>query len=325
MSGVVLMRRVLDESLDFVVQDEVDASRLPLGIRRFIEFLGVKRATEAVQVATKRLLENCTGGSEPGLPINIENLCRCLGVRLTGAPLAERASPSYRASMHRTRIVPSGFLRIEKSGPVVHIPDEIDYATARLSVAHELGHALICWRDGKFDEAVARLSAEPHEEALAEYAARLLLLPMQMWRGYDPSFNLAEYALTQSRIARVTVHSAVTRLGDPDLHQINVEGAIFWRIRPDSKEFMPIHERLSPFWHVCPRAFIPIRKSKARQGSLISNLAEMSGAVHGWREEDVRIGTFIGVYRVDACAWGSVSEGSRVVLSVFRLPAEAVN
>jgi hypothetical protein len=139
-----------------------------------------------------------------------------------------------------------------------------------------------------------------------------------MWSGGDSNSNLAEYAVRQSSLARVTVHSAVARLGDPDLPQFEVCGAILWRVDSEANERFPVYERMTPFWHLCPDSFVPIRKSKARERSLVAELAACSGAVSDSRDESVRIGTFIGYFRVDAFAWGSLRDGTRLVLSVFR-------
>ena len=312
--------RILDEVLDGVIRSESDSTRLPLPIRRFVEFTGGTCATDAMRRAVQRLLESCDKGLKPTVPVSVEDLCRSLGVQLAGLPLSARSAPSYGIGSWRPRAGHTGVLRFEKSRLVVVIPDDVDYATARLSVAPELGHLLIHLRGSEPDEATTRLPTEPFEEALAEYAARLMLLPPSMWTGFQPSLNLAEYAVAQSSVARVTVHSAVARLGDPDRDDIDIQGAILWKIRPGSPQSLPIHERLTPFWHLCPQTFIPIKKSKARQGSLIAELAAQSGVVRGSREEDVRIGTFIGVYRADVLAWGSLNEGTRLVLSVFRPP-----
>jgi hypothetical protein len=312
-------RRPLDEPLGQVIECEGDAARLPLPVRRFVEAAGGTSATDAIRAATRSLLASHSDGSRPYPPVSVEALCRALKVKLIGTPPSARSAPSYSANS-RARGGHTGSLHFEGAKAIVCIPEHVDYATSRLSVAHELGHLLIHWRDGRPDEATTRLPAESMEEALAEYAARLLLLPFEMWKA-DPAYmNLAEYAVSQSSLAKVTLHSAVARLGDPDLPQFQVLGAILWRMA-DSHKSVPIHDRLAPFWHLCPGAFVPIRKSKARERSLVAELAADPGAVCESRNEHVRIGTFVGQYRVDALAWGSVHEGTRLVLSIFR-PAD---
>jgi Zn-dependent peptidase ImmA (M78 family) len=93
----------------------------------------------------------------------------------------------------------------------------VDYATARVSVAHELGHVLVHLRANDFDEATVRMPSSPEEECIAEYRARLLLMPSRAWLEMPMGSNLAEEAVIRSNIARVTIRSAVARLGDPDV------------------------------------------------------------------------------------------------------------
>jgi hypothetical protein len=120
---------------------------------------------------------------------------------------------------------------------------------------------------------------------------------------------------------RVTLHSAVTRFGDPDVTSPRVLGAILWRMNPEVSTIEPIHARLTPQWHLCPGAFIPVRRCKARMGSLVADLAGTGNAAVGEsRLEDVAIGTFTGCFRADAFAWGSVIDGTRIVLSLFIEP-----
>jgi len=204
--------------------------------------------------------------------------------------------------------------------PLVKIPPEVDFATARLSVAHELGHVLVHSRDDGYDEATIRLPSTPEEECLAEYAARLLLMPAPLWSRLAFNVNLAEYCVGRSSAARVTVHSSIVRLGDPDMRDLGVRGAILWRLNPQARQCALLHQRLTPQWHVCPGAFVPIKRSKARCGSLIARVAEECTAVAGSSLENVDIGTFVGSFVVHAFSWGSVVDGTRLVLSVFQTP-----
>ena len=162
-----------------------------------------------------------------------------------------------------------------------------------------------------------RLGSSPAEEALAEYAARMLLIPSGCYETTAEA-NLAEFAIAQASRWRVTIHCFVERLGDPDVASTSIAGAILWRMRPDVAASEPLHARLTPQWHLCRDAFIPIRKCKARPGSLVAHLAavEASAAMSG--REDVNIGSFAGHFRVDAFAWGSVDDGTRLILSIFR-------
>jgi uncharacterized protein DUF955 len=189
-----------------------------------------------------------------------------------------------------------------------------------VSVAHELGHVLLHSRDDGFDEATVRLPSTPAEEGLAEYAARLLLMPATLWSHLNVDTNLAECSVVQSSMARVTVHASVVRLGDPDLVDLGIRGAILWRLNAGLPNSDLLYERLTPQWHLCPGSFIPIRKCRARHGSVTADAASASGPVVSTRLEEVNIGTFVGWFLVHVFAWGSVQDGTRLVLSIFQAP-----
>jgi len=315
-------RKVLDADLYKVVQSELRSTEFPLAIRRFAEFAKKPRATDALIEAVDQVLQKYQHGTGLKLPVSVRALCKLMDVKLARPLPSQQASANYTDSSSRALSGHTGLLRLEDSRPVIEIPRHIDYEVARLSVAHELGHLLLHRRGNELDEVMLRMPADPFEEALAEYAARLLLLPRVMWHEFHASTNLAEYAVTQSSTAHVSVHAAVARLGDPDLVRINAQGAILWRELPEAKSFWPMHERMTPWWHLCPGAFIPIRKSKARSGSLVAILAAKPGAHKESRIEDVDIGSFVGIYMIDAFAWGSFERRSRSILTVFRPPAD---
>src|SRR5260370_41134652 len=133
----------------------------------------------------------------------------------------------------------------------------------------------------------------------------------------DRPANLAAAALTLSRRMRTTLHSAVSRLGDPDAKLSSLRGAILWRISEDLPSTYRLEQRLSPFWHLCSPPYVPVRRCKAREGSIVAKVAAARNDAIGTAIEDVRIGTFTGVFRVDVVAWGCVAEGTRIVLSTF--------
>jgi hypothetical protein len=311
---------IFDDDLARIAGDELNRVQLPLPIRRFMEFYGGTRPIDTLQRAVRDLMLRYRIGFPSAVPVRVEHLCEILGIRLAGKPPActSRSHPSYAVDATRSRVGHTGMLRIEKSGPVVVIPDDVDRETAKVSVAHEIGHFLLHWRGHQLDEATIRMPADPIEEALAEYAARLLLLPQEIWSGITPITNLAEYAITQCGLAGVTINSSVSRLGDPDLSGVDVRGAIFWRMQGDWQRHLPVNEQISPHWFRCPGAFIPVNRSKARPGSLVADLAGYEGTAFASRVEQVRIGTLTGTYIVDGYAWGSLEEGRRVVLTVFR-------
>jgi hypothetical protein len=255
--------------------------------------------------------------NEYSVPITVERLCEICGATLTGIRPKPRNATVYSIDSWESRLGHTGTLSFDNSQVSIKIPEGVDYLTARLSVAHELGHLLIHKRGGSYDEATFRLGSSPEEETLAEYAARLLLIPSCLCSP-DPETNLAEYAITQANRMRVTIHSFVARLGDPDVAAVAVRGAILWRMHPSVPKSAPLNARLTPQWHLCPDAFIPIRKCKARPGSLVADVAAIEAPTTMSRLEEVSIGSFVGHFQVDAFAWGSVEDGTRLVLSLFR-------
>jgi hypothetical protein len=60
-----------------------------------------------------------------------------------------------------------------------------------------------------------------------------------------------------------------------------------------------------------------VGKCKARRGSLIAELAQNTEPLAGTRIEQVNIGSLAGEFSIDAFAWGSVLDRTRVVLSIF--------
>ncbi|HEY6352248.1 MAG TPA: ImmA/IrrE family metallo-endopeptidase [Candidatus Angelobacter sp.] len=223
---------------------------------------------------------------------------------------------------YRSRAGHTGKLYVHDSQVTIRVPEEIAFETARISVAHEIGHVLIHRRGNDFDHATIRLPSSPEEEALAEYAARLLLLPVGVFQP-PLGVNLAQYAVEQAGTAKVTVHSAVSRLGDPDIFVPGIIGAILWRINPNIPESHPVSSRLTPQWHLCPGHFVPVKRCKARAGSLIARVADSPSAVSLSAIETVSIGTFVGTFRVDAFGWGSIPQGTRLALAIFRNLSES--
>jgi len=290
----------------------------PLPIRRFTHRMMVSHPTLAMKCATDQALEKYEGTERNQLtsPISITKLCELFNIELVGTrPSSNRAW--YSIENYKPRNGHTGKLFFEAEKAFIKVADSVSYDTARISAAHEIGHLLIHRKGTKYDEATLRLPSTPAEEALAEYGARLLLLPVcQPFK----STNLAEYALMHGSKARVTLHASVSRLTDPDVVDVDIKGAILWRLNAQVEKLRPLSARLTPQWHLCPRQFVPVRKCKARQGSLVADLAESNRLVSDTRVEDVSIGSFIGRFRIDACAWGSVDEGTRLVLSVFRSP-----
>ncbi|MBI4190782.1 MAG: ImmA/IrrE family metallo-endopeptidase [Betaproteobacteria bacterium] len=207
---------------------------------------------------------------------------------------------------------------------MIRIPATLDTALARVSVAHELSHVLIHTRESSLDLATIRMTSTPEEEAVAEYGARLLLLPrIPLGEVPESARSLAEYCVAVAGFARITVHSAVLRLADPDISERGIRAAVLWRLNPRVQEDAPVALRLSPQWFAARGVFVPIGKCHARQDSLVADLAAASDSpVAGSRIEDVSIGTLVGRFRVDAFAWGSLTAGTRLVLFVCKAGPE---
>jgi hypothetical protein len=54
----------------------------------------------------------------------------------------------------------------------------------------------------------------------------------------------------------------------------------------------------------------------------VAQVAAAQASVAKSELEDVNIGSFVGQFRNDAFAWGSVEDGTRLVLTIFREPRE---
>jgi len=311
----------LDTRLRPLIGEAWDPDNTPLALRRFVREIGMECPSKAMKVATDFLLfKYGTQNDSQVAPIAVEKLCEIYGASITGIRPRSRDANVYSVDSWEPRQGHTGRVSFDGSRARISIPDSVDYATARLSVAHELGHLLIHRRGEEHDEATLRLGSSPEEEALAEYAARLLLLPSRLCQP-SPETNLAEFAITQSSRMRVTIHCFIARLGDPDVAPSPIQGAILWRMRREVATSEPLYTRLTPQWHLCRDAFIPIRKCKARPGSLVADLGAADGSVARSKREEVNIGSFAGRFHVDAFAWGSVDDGTRLVLSVFRDPS----
>ena len=309
----------LDLQLASLWAMEREATNLPLALRRFAGEFGVDRPTTAMRMAVNGILNSYAVLFEKkDPPIAVERLCEVCSAELTGQRPKGRASNVYSVDRYQPRIGHTGKLYFRNSRVSIKIPGDVDYATARISVAHELGHLLIHRRGNTYDEATVRLSSSDEEEALAEYAARLLLIPPGLWSSVSPSENLAVLALSLSSLTKVTLHAVVARTGDPDIPVTGVRAAILWRINRTIPASRPVSARLTPQWHLCPGAFVPVGKCKAREGSLVAALASEDSPAAGSSLEEVEIGSFSGTFRVDGFSWGSVQEGTRLVLSVFR-------
>lgn len=320
------MTNALEPLLANLDRQECEGGELPLTLRRFRESMGVISTITAMQVAVAGVLGRYGElVSRPAARISASTLCRACGVALDGKlPRKVKNGPVYSAYRNVTReTLHSGAIHLDPRLPKIRLPPDLDYATARVAVGHELGHFLIHRRGDTLDVETVRLPTSDEEEALSEYAARLLLLPLNGSHGDYDATNLAALSLRMAQSADVTMYSSAARLGDPDSPWRDVvQAVILWRLHPDSLASTPTAERLTPQWHLSPSAFIPVKRCHAGRQSLVAELGSAGeGTLSGSRTEDVSIGSFKGNYRVDAVAWGSIRRGTRLVLSVFCLPS----
>lgn len=312
---------MLDPQLATLLRDVARHDPMPLAVTRFVTGCGAEDAIAAIRLAASRVLaayaERFTW---PTPVVSATRLCELCDVELRGSPRPGRArSPVYAldAGPVGAKTQTASF-HVEGSKAVITIARGIDVARARVGVAHEIGHLLVHTRGASLDADTLRLPSTPVEETLAEYAARLLLLP-NAFEAEGTTEGIAKACVSIASVARVTVHSAAARLGDPDRRDRGIRSVVFWRLNHRAERGVPVARRLVPQWHLSGDVFVPIGRCHARSGSLIAELAGSSGdtPAAGSAREHVSIGSLHGELQVDAFAWGSVEDGTRVVLAVF--------
>lgn len=309
------MLLALDNDLARLQSKELASVELPLAVRRFQAFVGAPNPVAAIARATANVLASYPGFAAPDRGrISAAALCAVCGLELEGQPTQRRrAGPVLSGESGHT-----GALHLDPEQSRIQLPDGIDMLRGRVSVGHEIGHYLIHRRGSTIDVVTSRLPSTPEEEALSEYAGRLLLMP-DSFSTIATTSNLALSCLESARHADVTLHAAAARIGDPDSPFAGeIRGLILWRMNPQVSANESMAARLTPHWHLCRGAFIPVRKCHAGRTSLVGELgalAEESGIAS--RVERVEIGSLKGQYRVDAVAWGSTRRGTRTVLSAF--------
>lgn len=321
------MTSALEPMLTNLDRRERQGDDLPLALRRFRESMGVTSTISAMQLAVAGVLRGYAKlVPRPAAHMSAIALCRVCGVTLDGQlPRKVTQRPVYSAYPNvTTAAVRRGLIYQDPRHPRIHLSPDLDYATARIAVGHELGHFLIHRRGGTLDVETLRLPASQEEEALSEYAARLLLLPFRRSKEGDDAANLAVQSFRAAREADVTMYASVARLGDPDSPwRDGVRAVILWGMQPDARCCISAAERFVPQWHLSPSTLIPMKRCHGRQ-SLVAELGSIGeGTVSGARTEAVSIGALKGDFRVDAVAWGSARRGTRLALAVFRKPIVA--
>jgi len=314
-----LAATIFDPDLAALCKNEWRTMHVPLAIKRFVEEYGADRPSLAMKMATDSLMFKYSDGRHLLTePVSLKRLCEISDVELIKNPFQVRSFSGNGFDGFQRRTGHTGRVFFKGSKATIKIPKQVDSRTERISIAHELGHLLIHSRTYGYDKATLRLPSSAAEESLAEYCARLLLIPGSLFSSPPMASNIAQYAYNQKCVMNVTLHSAVMRLGDPDLTSCGVRGAILWQLNSTVSKTEPMSARLTPRWHVCPRAFVPIGKCKARTGSVVAEVAGLDFEAGKSKIEEVRIGTFVGTFQIDAYAWNFVKDGTRLVLSIFR-------
>lgn len=321
----MVMQYGLDAQLHSLIRKERAGAALPLSLRRFAQCVGHAEATAAMQTAAARLLDaysvDAAAEGVQQRQISVNRLGKVAGANVVVPSRMAHPRRAYSTGAPKARPSHTGELVFSGGAPRITVRPGADRLTARVSVAHEIGHLLIHRRADGWDSATVRLPSSSEEEALAEYAARLLLMPGELLAEVEECTNLAEFVLRVVSAAGVTVHAAVARLGDPDIIDNGVRGAILWRLNSRVGREASVAERLTPHWHLCPGAFVPIGRCAARVGSLAGRLASDGNAPSsGSQIEDVRIGSFAGRFLAQGCSWGTLDECTRLVLTVYRSP-----
>lgn len=300
---------------------------LPLPLRSLVQQSGVGDVVGAAQWIAKKTLDRYTAECSAKIErISLIYLCEILGIALKGHKFhvdSKDIDNKIRLEAgYRPQYMAASISLIDGS-PVI----ELNYSKitqARISVAHEIGHYLIHAPHGILNWGTFSSPSSREEEIIAEYIGRLLLLP-----GASVNDQLArsrtqtEACVRSASKALVSIHTAVSRLADPDQPAAaNFRGAILWGLNRRVGIDRPLAERLTPFWHICSE-FVPIRKCSARTGSIVAELGAMNGDAASSQKEDVHIGAFRGRFLVDGFAWGNVAKGTRLVLTIFTDDSEA--
>lgn len=301
--------------------ETIDSLNTSLVLQQFTKLQEKTSVITAIQNAVAKLqLEYRAKYGSRTSEYRVGGFCRLLGIKLiAGTLLRNPKTGNLLVGRHKYRgtLKEKGRLDFYATPPTIIIPDSFDRTQARITVAHEIGHYLVRQTADGIDTATEMPNPTEEEEAMAEYASRLLLMPGEV----SPDINQLSLALTcinEAGLRQVSIWAAVARSADPDRKPLGVRGAILWKIKKANVEPDLVHEMLAPEWHLCPNAFVRIGKGGCRQGSLIAQLAGQGNTdALGTSEESVRIGGFVGNYKIDAFAWGSLKKGTRRVLSIF--------
>lgn len=291
----------------------------PPAVAEFTKARGASDPVAAAEVTAAELLHSYYEQVESRrLPISVRRLCDMLGIKLRG-PVPRAIEPAaLKASIAKPPTVRHvARLMVVNGRATIDVTDPYP-ASARASIAHEIGHFLIHSREKGLDSNTLSLPTTSEEEVLSEYLGRLLLLPRSDVRtriGSAESWALA--CLEMASTASVSLHAVASRLFDPDQNVRPLRGVIYWKRNPKIATSESIETQLSPYWHLCPGAYIPIRRCHVLHGSLVGRIVSADGDAREIGEEDVQIGSLKGRFLVDGFSWGSAKLGSRMALSLF--------
>lgn len=296
--------------------------QLPTVIRRFCEWHGTEDVVCATTQATRRLLEIRPNPEVDAQYVSASKLCDGAGVSLKGKRPRGPQRPYYAVGTPRSKPKGvDGIVLLRKGTSSIRIPNVRDRNRARVTVAHELMHIIMRQRDGVLDPSVASAPRTDEEDAVAEYGARVLLMPSTLGFTASAACNAAENWVRLSGARQVTVYCAAARAGDPDVGNSRMVGAILWRLDGKVHEPSLVAESLTPQWFLgFPGSYVPVANCHARHGSVVANVAAGVGnlsADAGRDTEDVQIGTVSGQFEVEAFAWGALEMGTRLVFSLF--------
>src|SRR6266478_414649 len=246
----------------------------PPTLQRFVHEFGAMNPVDAAQIAAKTVMDRYAAAYpyNDRDAISVRYLCKLLDIDLRGnvpKMLPSRSNPRF-GSYGESDDRPAAALLVFNRRATIDVaaPNPL---RARISVAHEIGHFLIHSRGQEIDNSMMHSEVTTEEEILSEYIGRLLLLPTELFHfQFTRQRSMAVACITAARDAAVSFNIATSRISDPDQALPSLKGAIFWRLVPGSPTHLPVEKRLAPFWHLCPNAFVPIRKCHARHDSVIA-------------------------------------------------------
>lgn len=182
------------------------------------------------------------------LPINVDAICRQLGVRVlsydVGAEVIERAH-LYRAVRHA-----AGLTFYLHDTPVILFDETRPFPEILFTVAHELGHLVLCHVNPGGITPVHRgtgWSDNPEETAANQFAARLLAPACVLW---GLNVHSPEEIMSLCQVTRPAAEYRARRMGTLYQRQRFLTSPLE---RAVHNQFRPYISRVAPP-HCCPEA-----------------------------------------------------------------------